>query len=105
MKNNKGVIGVDVGVAILIFIMFVGVITMLFYNTSMSSIATERKATATDIAVRVIENINIMTYDNFIARASLDTLIEGIQIEEGYTFALFNAFSNCLILCPSTGPK
>ena len=80
LKNNNGAISVDIGVAIIIFIIFVGVITMLFYNTAMSNIATERKATATDIAVKVIEDIKIMDYTEFVTNGYNLT-----GVKEGYT--------------------
>lgn len=88
IKNNNGVIGVDIGVAITIFIIFVSVITMLFYNTAMSNIATERKATATDIAVKVIEDIKIMEYDTFKSNINEETgklTYDSTHIKEGYT--------------------
>ena len=83
IRMNKGVVGVDVGIAIIIFIMFVTVITMLFYNSLMSTIATERKAIATDIAIKVIENIEVMDYNSFLTKTN-EKLTENIEIPDGY---------------------
>jgi len=83
IKINKGVIGVDVGIAIIIFMLFTGIITMLFFNISMSSIATERKATATDIAIKVIEDIKIMDYSTFVTSGYTPS-----GVKEGYTVAI-----------------
>lgn len=83
IKINKGAIGIDVGVAIIIFMLFTGIITMLFYNVSISSIAAERKATATDIAVKIIEDIAVMDYNDF-----LNINTENIDIPEGYNLSI-----------------
>lgn len=57
IKDNKGVTGVDVAVAIVVIIVFLSIITAMFYNVSTSSKNISRKAEATHIAVDVIEKM------------------------------------------------
>lgn len=56
-KNNKGITGVDLSVALIIIVLFVGIISSLVYNFAVSSRNINRKATATDIAIYKIEKI------------------------------------------------
>lgn len=56
-KNNKGITGVDLSVALIIIVLFVGIISSLVYNFATSSRNINRKATATDIAIYKIENL------------------------------------------------
>lgn len=56
-KNNKGITGVDLSVALIIIVLFVGIISALVYNFAVSSRNVNRKAVATDIAIYKIENI------------------------------------------------
>lgn len=55
LKDNKGLTGVDVAVSIVILLIFVSFITSLFYNLSNTSKRIEKKATATNLAIEVIE--------------------------------------------------
>lgn len=57
IKDNKGVTGVDVAVAIVVIIVFLSIITAMFYNVSTSSKNISRKAEATHVAVDVIEKM------------------------------------------------
>ncbi len=56
-KNNKGVTGVDLSVALIVFVLFVGLVSSIAYNFNMSSKAVNRKAIATDIAINKIETL------------------------------------------------
>lgn len=56
-RNNKGITGVDLSVALIIIVLFVGIISSLVYNFAISSRNINRKATATNIAIAKIENI------------------------------------------------
>ena len=37
LKNSKGVTGIDIAISVLILILFVSLITGLFYNTSVTT--------------------------------------------------------------------
>ena len=55
MKSNKGFTGVDIAVAVVILIIFVSVISAMFYNLSVTERRIQRKTEATNTAIRVIE--------------------------------------------------
>ena len=84
-RNNKGVTGVDISVALIIIVLFVGIISSLVYNFAISSRNINRKATATNIAIYKIEKIKqdfisnngITTPDN-----SNDILYEYAQLND-----------------------
>lgn len=56
-RNNKGITGIDVSVALIIIVIFVGIVTTIVYNFTVSSRKINRKAMATDIAIAKIENL------------------------------------------------
>lgn len=56
-RNNKGITGVDLSVALIIIVLFVGIISSLVYNFAISSRNINRKATATNIAIAKIEQL------------------------------------------------
>ncbi len=56
-RNNKGVTGVDISVALIIIVLFVGIISSLVYNFAISSRNINRKAIATNIAINKIEQL------------------------------------------------
>ena len=57
IRNNKGVTGVDLSVALIIIVLFVGIISSLVYNFAVTSRNVNRKSIATDIAIGKIENL------------------------------------------------
>ena len=64
LKNNKGITGIDISVSLVIIVLFVGIVSSLLYNFVISSKDIDRKGTATDIAIQVIENIKQMEYED-----------------------------------------
>ena len=62
IKNNKGVTGIDVTVAIIIITMFTGLIASMFYNVDASRKELERNSKASEIAITTIEQIKQMNY-------------------------------------------
>ena len=64
LRDNKGITGVDISVSLIIIVLFVGIISSLLYNFVISSRNIDRKGTATDIAIQVIENIKQMDYED-----------------------------------------
>ena len=65
MKNEKGATGADIVVALSIIVLTVSVISMIYVNVSNNSKNVNRTAGATRIATNILENINIMIYDEF----------------------------------------
>lgn len=64
LKSNKGITGVDATVAIVILMIFVPLVASLFYNIASVKKSSERKLTAFNIAIQVIEGIKSKDYDS-----------------------------------------
>ena len=91
IKSNRGVVGSDVTIAIIILILFVTISTTIFYQINMSNISTTRYAHANNCVVNIIEYIKLMPYEEYLA---LDLSNEddtqwckdnGLNIPNGYT--------------------
>lgn len=63
IKSQKGVTGLDIGVAIFIIIIFSSLIASLFYNISMINTSKKRNAIAAIYATEVLEEVGKMNYD------------------------------------------
>lgn len=88
IKSNKGFTATDIVVAVIIIILFVGLITTVFYNYYLSTAAKNRNAMATNCLIDVIENLKQINYDNINAEtvdSLLEQLIEDGSIPKGYT--------------------
>ena len=57
LKSNKGITGIDATIAIVILMIFVPLVTTLFSNIYNITKKANRKVTATNIAIQVIESI------------------------------------------------
>lgn len=64
LKSNRGVTGVDATIAVVLLIIFVPLITSLFYNIASVKKSSQRKFTAVNIAIQVIEGIKLKNYDS-----------------------------------------
>ena len=90
IKDEKGLVGTDISIAVIIVVIFVTIITTIFYQIGMSHTRTRRHAAATDLAVNLLENIELMPYDEFLTTDlnELWTKKEGqegkIKIPKGY---------------------
>ena len=65
IKSNKGLVGSDVTIAIIILMLFVTISTTIFYQISMSNISTERYAVANNLLINVVEYIKLMQYNEY----------------------------------------
>lgn len=61
--RNKGFTMADVVISIVIIIIFVGIITTLFYNFYLSTSAKNRNAIALNCIIDVIEQAKMLNYD------------------------------------------
>lgn len=65
IKGNKGLVGSDVTIAIIILMIFVTISTTIFYQISMSNISIERYAVANNLLINVVEYIKLMQYKEY----------------------------------------
>lgn len=86
--SNKGFTTADLVVGIIIIILFISIITTSFYNYYISIQSKNRKAFATNIIIDVIENVEMMNYDD-ITIDSINDVINNVttegNISSGYT--------------------
>lgn len=87
-KDNKGFTTTDIVLAIIIIILFVSIITTAYYNYYISSQSKSRKTIATNIVIDVIENVEMLVYDE-VNINSVNELIESLKengtIQKEYT--------------------
>jgi len=72
IRNDKGVVGSDIAISIIILMLFVAIVTTIFYQINMTNISTTRHATATNCVVNIIEYIKLMPYDETFLDTDLD---------------------------------
>lgn len=96
IKNQKGFTGIDVSISILIIIVFIGLITGLFYNLATTSARVERKTRATNLAIEIIEALKVTNFNNLISTEENQMTIEElnnltskeINIPNGYSYKI-----------------
>lgn len=85
--DNKGFTATDIIISVIIIVLFVSIITSSFYNYYISTQAKNRKTMATNTIIDVIENVEMMNYDE-VTLDSVNDLIEKLTsdgtIPSGY---------------------
>jgi len=66
LKSQKGATGTDVLISAAMIVLSIGIVSMMYVNTSVQSRNITRTAGATRIATNLIENIDAMSYDDFL---------------------------------------
>ena len=65
IKEEKGITGIDITIAILVITLFISLLITLFYNLNANSTTIQRKTEATHIAIKVIEGIKANGFSNY----------------------------------------
>lgn len=87
VEKNKGAALSDVVIAILIMILFLGILTSGYYNIYKNNISIKREAIATDYAIMILEDIDKMSYEDVTEKLNLD-LDNKYNILDDYTVYL-----------------
>ena len=74
LKNNKGYVGIDISISLIIVLIIVPTIVGIVYNINKSKSNTIKKTEATSIAVNTIEVMKGMGIDNITDFALDDTI-------------------------------
>ena len=90
LKNNRGVTGIDVAISIFILIIFVSIIVGLFSNLSYTSKQIERKTTATNLAIEIIEALKVTNFSDLVSTE-----------EDQMTISELNSFTSKNIIVPN----
>ena len=75
LKENKGITGVDATIAVVILIIFVPLIAGSFSNLINMKLKNERKSTALNIAIQLIEGVKLMDYDSLVSGITADDIL------------------------------
>lgn len=87
IRQNKGFTSQDVVISIIIIVIFVSIITTLFYNFYISTSAKNRNAIALNCIIDVIEQAKMLNYDELDEtkiEELLETLTSNKTIPNGY---------------------
>lgn len=87
INSNKGFTTADIAVTIVIIILFIGMITTIFYNYYLSVSAKNRNAIATSCVIGIIEEIKTMNYeeiDQITIEQTIEKMIQDGTIPSGY---------------------
>lgn len=89
--SEKGFTTAEIIISIIIIILFTSIIVSAYYNYYISVQSKNRKTIATNIIIDIIENVEMMEYDN-ITQDSVNSLIENLKtnnkIPSGYTVTI-----------------
>lgn len=92
LKSNKGFTGIDISVAVVVFIIFSSVVATLFYNYVITSKKIERKTIATNLCIEIIEALKESPFDELIKTSETPMSIEDLQTISGKTINLPNGY-------------
>ncbi|MFR0822722.1 MAG: hypothetical protein ACLU84_05005 [Clostridia bacterium] len=85
VKSNKGVMGADIVVSLLVLTLFAGVIASLFADVFFQNISIRMNALATNYAIKILEDTDKMAY-NDVTQAQMDkNLTNKYGISSNYT--------------------
>lgn len=87
IKSEKGIVGADIAISVIVIFIFVSIISILIYNINSLSASVERMSEATYIAINEIEQLKIDGYDKY--KDSMQNINGGIvvdneMVQEGY---------------------
>lgn len=77
-ENNKGFTTQEIIISVIIIIIFVSIITSGFYNYYMTIQSKNRRTSATNIIIDVIENVEIMNYED-VTINNIQALIKSLE--------------------------
>lgn len=86
IHSEKGFTGVDLTIAILILVLFVSIITTIFYNIYISSTSIKRSTIANGYAMDILEAIEKENYEAIYTNSpAIQNIIQKEKIARGYT--------------------
>lgn len=77
IKNEKGITGIDITVAVLLIAIFVAILAALFSGVNTNSKSVERRSKASELAIKAIEEMKTKSFNELQSESST-------EIEDGY---------------------
>lgn len=93
IKSEKGFTGADISVALVIIVLFAGLISSLLYSFGVKSKEIDRKSDATYLAVSIIEGIKQMDYDSVKEDTNGGLTVADIETVTGSTIDVADGYS------------
>jgi len=101
IKNEKGFTLIDIIVALIIILLFMSLISIIFFNITKTSKEIERESQATYIATNIMEAYKSLKYENVLVTNTETnpdgiTILDGTQIGEGdnkQTISILDGYS------------
>lgn len=87
-KKSNAFTTIDIAVSVVIIMIFIAMITTLFYNFYLSTTSKNRNAIATNCVIDTIEQVKMMDYDKVSTSSVtllIETLVSNAVIPQGYT--------------------
>lgn len=92
IKKEKGFTGIDITIAIVIFIIFISIVTVMFSNVSKTSKEIKRKSEATQITIRAIETMKNIDFEELVNTLTIEDIeritAEEINLPNGYELVI-----------------
>lgn len=83
IKTNKGFTTADIAISVIIIMLFIGIITTLYYNFYITTSSKNRNTMATNYLIDIIEEAKSLKYDDATEEA-VQNIITNANIPEGY---------------------
>lgn len=98
LKNNKGITGIDVTVAVIIIVIFTGIISTLMYNSYLINLEILKSANASAYATIILEKVDEKAFED-VTNTFVDTLISNneLNMDTAYTVEFTQHDENELI--------
>lgn len=87
IKNEKGFVGTDITVAIILILLFMSVTSVLFFNLTKAAKGIERESKATYIATDVIEAVKLIPYSNLDLTTDLNETGQALVTKVGSSWS------------------
>ena len=87
IKSEKGIVGADIAIAVVVIFIFVSLISILIYNINSLSARVERMSEATYIAINEVEQLKIDGYDKYkdsMKNVNGGVVVDNEMVQEGY---------------------
>lgn len=83
-KSQKGITGVDLTIAIIVIIIFTGVIANLLYSSYKLSLEIKKRAVADSYITAVLEKVDEKSFDD-VSNSNFISNLKDISIDSAYT--------------------
>ena len=84
LRKENGFTAVDIGIAMMVVVLFVAIISSVLYSVYISETEAKRTANALNIAVDIFETVGIMDFDSVNAAQIMQRLPELEAVQKSY---------------------